>query len=312
MVIVFIVFLLSIYLLKLNRDRLLEVEIPNSDEETIIYEKHFALILEESYDLSQKTIYEGAKQKGEELSIYVENFGDYLPVSYTIKDKLKMAIASNVDGIILHADPDEEVHNQIKEATLKGIPVVTVLDDLPLSGRISYIGVNQHQLGKYYGNQIHEIIKDNNNTFTNIKILIDNKDNSPEILLSGIKESLHMGNLKIDLIPIDRQSAFSSEETMHDIILEQEDFAVIIVCLNATDTISAYQTIIDYNMVGQVEVIGYYDLDIILEAIDKDIIDSTIVIDTKQLGELSVETLNEYILSGMASEYIPVDISIVD
>ena len=64
-------------------------------------------------------------------------------------------------------------------------------------------------------------------------------------------------------------------------------------------------------MVGEVEIFGYYMSPIISAAIDKNIIRSSIVIDTEQLGIRSVKALNEYKESGYVSEMYLIDTLLV-
>ena len=69
--------------------------------------------------------------------------------------------------------------------------------------------------------------------------------------------------------------------------------------------------VVDYNKVGEVEIFGYYTSPTIESAIRKNVIRSTIVIDTNQMGRVSVEALNEYRESGYVSEFYLIDASLV-
>ncbi len=46
-----------------------------------------------------------------------------------------------------------------------------------------------------------------------------------------------------------------------------------------------YQALIDYNQVGNVKVIGFYYSDVILDAIDKEIISSAIALDMDEIAD---------------------------
>ena len=84
------------------------------------------------------------------------------------------------------------------------------------------------------------------------------------------------------------------------------------VCLTAIDTRCAYQAVVDYNKVGVIDIIGYYDSELILSAIQKDIIYSTMTIDAKQMGAYCVEALNEYMQTGQVSDYFSVDLYVIN
>lgn len=57
---------------------------------------------------------------------------------------------------------------------------------------------------------------------------------------------------------------------------------------------------------------GYYESDIILDAIAKNIIHSTIAIDTKQMGEKAIKALVDFNLKGRVNEYLSVNINVID
>ena len=73
-----------------------------------------------------------------------------------------------------------------------------------------------------------------------------------------------------------------------------------------------YQAVIDYNRVGKTNIIGYYDSDTILNAVQKEIIFSTISMDTAQMGKYCVNALNDYLDEGYVSDYYTVDTYVVD
>ncbi len=313
-IIVIIVLISIIYGMTYYRKNFLGDILENSNEGDQSYTKHVALILENVDSEFGESIYEGAKTQGEELGIYVENFGKALPFDYTLEERLKMAIASGVDGIIIQGNINENISEQIDYASKSEIPVVTILEDLPTSSRISFVGVNPHQLGKSYGNQILKAKDNQSNDIKSVLVLLDTneQDKGYDIIFSSIIESLSVSDVQVDAKMINRQSPFSVEEIIHDVIMVGKDAPDMIVCINPTDTITAYQILVDYNKVGEIGIIGYYNSEVIERAIKRNVIDSTIVINTRQIGEYSVETLSEYLDTGMVNEYISVDIDIVE
>lgn len=295
---------MTYYKIKIN-----DIGLENIEQDTS-YEKHYAFIIEEGENPFWDNVYKGAKEKGEQLNIYVEKFGITLPVSYNTKELLKMAIVANVDGIVVQANTDEDTKELINLAEKSGIPVVTVLEDSPQSDRTCFVGVNNYQLGKEYANQVLEIADENTKR---VVVLLDANSNdlSPDIILSGINDTLAGSNIEVMVTTIDRKSAFSSEEAVHDIVLNTESIPDVLICLNPTDTICAYQAVVDYNKVGDIKIIGYYNSENITQAIKKKIIYSTIVINTKEMGEYAVAALYEYENTKRVSEYISVDMDLI-
>ncbi len=78
------------------------------------------------------------------------------------------------------------------------------------------------------------------------------------------------------------------------------------------DTDAAYRSVVDYNQVGNIDILGYYQTEDILDAIDKQIIQSTITVDGEEVGRLCVLALLEYQEKGYVNGYFPVTTYVID
>ena len=94
------------------------------------YEKHYAMITDETEKEFWDSVYKAASLEGEERQIYVERFGSNLNHSYSKPELVQIAIDAAVDGIILEGDESQELTNVIDLAQERGIPVVTVKNAL--------------------------------------------------------------------------------------------------------------------------------------------------------------------------------------
>ncbi|TAH66822.1 MAG: sugar ABC transporter substrate-binding protein [Anaerolineaceae bacterium] len=269
------------------------------------YKYHYALISEEGDAPFWEAIYEGALDKGKELDIYVERIGSGLPSAYPLQDLMKMAIASKVDGIIIEPNGEEEIIQLINSADEAGIPVITVLNDEHNSKRKSFVGVNSYNQGQIYGKQVLEVTNEGKKKVT---VLLNADNAGMNVIYSNISEMVSGNGVQIKPVNVNTQSTFSSEEDIRNIIKDTQNPTEVLVCLTAIDTRCAYQAVVDYNKVGVIDIIGYYDSDLILSAIQKNIIHSTMTIDANQMGAYCVEALNEYMQNGQVSDYFSVDI----
>ncbi|MDD6328633.1 MAG: substrate-binding domain-containing protein [Eubacteriales bacterium] len=287
-----------------------------------IYDQYYVLIADDMRSVYWNAIYESAYNRGQELGIYVDFLGHNLLQDYSKEDKMRIAIASGVDGIILSAGESEELSVLIDEAIAKGIMVVTLQEDTPGSMRLSYIGVGNYNLGREYGKEIKKLAtnrllaSDYKQTIDyHVMILVDEeaKGSGIDILSSAITETATTDNIKVvtSFVSFDSSNSFLVEETIRDIFMQGSEPDVI-VCLSELSTACAYQTVVDYNKVGQVDILGYYSSDTILNAIDRGVISATMVIDTNQLGEYCVDALNEYHTLGNTSQYYSADITIIN
>lgn len=297
------------------------------------YERQYVLITNDIDDTFWDSVYEEMKSVGELSGAYVERLGRNLSMDYSKSDLMEIAIDSHVDGIILEADESDETTKLIYRANSEGIPVVTLMSDCIGSTRKSYVGISNYNLGSEYGNLIKTATKEirqrkskeaeqgDQSPIEPVKVLIlmdkNTIDTSQNIIYSAIQETLTKEGMDetqvtIQTVGISSDGAFSSEESIRDIFQNEEYQPNVIVCLNELNTTSVYQTIVDQNKVGQITIIGYYDSDTILRAVERNVIYATITVNTKQMGSYCVEALDEYLDTGYVSEYFSVDFTLID
>ncbi len=282
------------------------------------YEKHYIFITDNTEREFWDEVYAAAEHEGEKNSIYVERLADNLSAEYSTKDLLRMAVNSSVDGIIFCGQDDEETVDLINRAAEKGIAVACLRRDIDDSERQCFVGVNSYDLGLEYGKQIQEIMNLEEIQNPKICILVDDiaTESMQNLITLAIRDSIsevtEEALPEIELIGIDTSDAFSAEERIRDIFIDVQNLPDIMVCLNSIYTQCTYQAAVDYNRVGDVKILGYYSTDTILDAIEKQIIYSTVEVDTEEMGVQSVRALAEYEETGYASSYIPIKTWVID
>ncbi len=275
------------------------------------YQYHYVIISGESDEPFWDDVYEGALERGKEEDTYIEKIGSNLTIDYSPADLMEIAIASKVDGIIIEPNGDDTINTLINKADEAGIPVITVLKDAPNSKRKSFIGINSYNQGQAYSKQVLEVLEEGKR---NVTVLYDSKNNDSgqDIIYSNIAEAVRYRNVEVKSATVNAESTFSSEEDIRNLIMDQQNPTDVLVCLTAVDTLSAYRAVVDYNKVGQVDIIGYYDSDLILRAIEKRIIHSTMTINANMMGKLCVDALAEYKNTNRVSDYFSIDISVIN
>lgn len=280
-----------------------------------IYEKHYAFIVDDRSDTFWEAAYKSAKEEAAKYNIYLEQSGTNLAVNYTKNQLLEIAMYSEVDGVIIEGDDSNALRDLIDKVVEKGIPVITVLSDCSNSERQSFVGVNSYNMGQVYGEQVLKIAKDNK---ANILVLMNTDTNNTiqNIIYAGIRDTLNSdvhksSEFNLNAQAISNESTFGTEETVRDIFMNEDSIPDILICLDEVSTTSAYQAAVDYNKVGEINIIGCYTSDTILNAIDREVINSTISIDYNELGKYCIEALNEYKSTGHVSEYMSADISLI-
>ncbi len=291
------------------------------------YEHYFAMITSDSNSSFWKSVLAGAKQEAEETGNYLEVIGADLGDQYTEQEKMRIAIESGVDGIIVEADDSTSMRDLINEASDAGIPVVTAFGDCAGSIRKSYVGINSFNLGREYGRQVNEIAdnvflteKSKNGDIPGLRVLVlfnqKADDSGQNIVFSGIQEAVmtqskYADRITLEAKAINADGPFAAEESIRNVFMTESTTPDIIICLNELNTTCVYQTVVDRNLVGKINIIGYYNSQTILKGVERNVIYSTISVDTEQMGSLCVEALNEYIGSGYVSEYYSVDTNLI-
>ena len=296
------------------------------------YDQYYVMISSDRKSEFMQNVYKGAFEAGLKNGIYVDLLGDDLPGEYTKYDLMRIAIDSGVDGIIIDADESAQMTQLLAEAARENIPVVTLLDDNTQGVRCSYVGIGGYDIGREYGVQVADIIKTLRREYfmtaedakeediatIDVAVLVNSFEPSTgqNIIISGIRETIEQteqtgSKANVMLVPVDNSNAFSVEESIRDLFING-DVPRIIVCLDELSTVCVYQAVIDYNVVGEVNILGYYDSDTIINAINRGAVYCTVSVDTAQLGEYCVSALEEYNDFGATSQYFTADVTLIN
>lgn len=286
-------------------------------EKTNTYKYHYVMIINNLDSQFWNDVYESVREEAALNDAYVELKGRNQSSEYTAVDFMDMSIAAKVDGILLEYTGEALLDDRINQATEKGIPVVTLLNDAPTTNRKSYVGINSYQLGQEYGNQILKILPQNRKNIRVMMLLHDNSiDSNQSQIFNQINNrmvtSKETGDrIKVEEIIIPSGQAFESEEIVRNLFQNPKGPPDVIVCMDEVDTEAVYQAVIDYNCVGQTQVIGYYRSKATLDAVRKGTMAMTLCIDTSQMGKYSVQALKESIQDGRTNSFYSVDLQFV-
>ncbi len=294
------------------------------------YDRYYVMITDDIKSSFWQSVYSGALETAREKNVFVELLGANLSYDYTCEELMEIAVSSHVDGIMVYGGDPDRMTELINDAADKNIPVVTMYSDNPNSRRCSFVGVSGYNMGREYGRQVINVLgekrrlsysgttSDNDVELSvGITMLVDMKMPSYDqnVIMSGLKDSLTWEDsdtsYTIQTVAVDNSNPFSVEESIRDVFME-ENIPDILICLNELDTTCAYQAAIDYNKVGSVYILGYYDSDKIINAISRNVVYSSLAIDTKEMGSFCIDALEEFNESGNTSQYFTADITLID
>lgn len=270
---------------------------------------HFSVILNNKEEQYWKDIKKGIEEASLEFLSAVEiNFteddGEY-------EDTLKyidIAINSDVDGIITKGFSGAEFIKLIEKADNRGIPVITIDTDSPLSKRKVFVGTNGFEIGTKEG----KMLVDATEGTASVAFIQDMKkgENQNKTQIDGFKDAVKEKEIEIRVLENSSLDILSVKNIAQRIIVDYPEVNVI-VCSDANDTMGVAQVIVDYNKVGDVKIIGYDSLQEIFDYVEKGVIYGTVIPNPMMIGFESVKSTYEIMENGRTSSYVHTDVDIV-
>ncbi|GHT63563.1 hypothetical protein FACS1894110_01620 [Spirochaetia bacterium] len=290
-------FLISFYMIR-------NLYIRHSAEGNAPLNYHFSLYLPDNQNAFFTEIIRGAERAAAEanaaISIHSIDPG---------KNELEMAAYTGVDGVIVCPYLEDALARRQLEK-LGQIPVVIINHNIPNDQPWPFIGANNFDMGRRLGAETGKI------TDGPIRLALVYSDKAPGIY--GERELVEMGianalgdrleapilEYRTNLNPLDAEALLYR-------LLPRAGINTIIFT-DANDTLAAAQTLIDMNLVGQVQVIGFGDDPGILENIRKGVIAATVVTNPERIGYEAVRSLAALRSTGYTSTSIDTGIEIID
>lgn len=278
-----------------------------AEDQQTVYSRHYMFVSRAGNSYVSDRIYEEAKEYGKKKGVYVEQLDHFLDAGYDEADYLKMAVSMQVDGIILEGTAEDEVRHWVNQASEQGIPVVAILSDCPGSRRKSFIELGDYALGKEYGRVVVNIARTRE---PKVVLLMEQTEGENQIQ-TGIRETLKTEGSHLQ---VQFQTEYVGGETgirlpdkIRELLEEEENRPDILLCRNERDTQLVYQSVIDYDLEGEVQIIGSCVSEALMRAVQDGEVAALIDVDTGQVGMFCIDALDHYIENGSVNDYIVVD-----
>ncbi len=289
------------------------------NSEAVEYDAHYAFIVQGEDEDFWKGVYNAACDEAAKNNVYIEDLGASLGVNYSDTDLLRVAVNSKVDGIIYGGSTNDAAAELINRAVADDIGVVLLQNDMEASLRQCFVGVNNYELGQMYASQIKEIIDSEGvPTVQTVDVLVDEnmKEGYTNVITMAVEDYFtdnypEYPKPVLNIVGINTEDSFSVEEDIRQLFINGEELPDIMLCLSSIYTRAVYQAVVDQNRVGEVQIVGFFAGNSILEAINKQIVFSTISVDTREMGRDSVQALNELRQSGYTNSFMPVSTQVI-
>lgn len=277
------------------------------------YARHFLFVCDDGSEMWQE-VFQAAKAYAASSDAILEWAGDNAPVARTLAECIDIGISSKVDGIILVPDGSEEIRSAIRRASGAEIPVVNLVRDVDDSGRVSFVGVTSSRQGELIGEQVLSLAPGGEGR---VCLLADtaNSETASNLLFSQIARAVSGGenggsSLSVYMEKVDSRNDFEAEEIIRNVLLSETP-PDILICVNSVQTECVRSALVDYNMVEDVKVIGYYASAAVLSALRNDLLSAVITCSTEEIGEKAVTALDEYLDTGHVSDYFDISLTAV-
>lgn len=214
----------------------------------------------------------GWKWAGEKLGVKTTYVG---PAEYDLNAMIgafDQAIAKQPKGIVVFA-VEPSLIPSINKAVDAGIPVVTILGDLPNSKRLSFVGSHQYTLGFEGGKRLAEAIGGKGKVAV-LSIpgvqMFDDRETGYRAAFKEYKdiEVVQVGDTKADTV--------TAINTAKSIMLRHPDLAGF-ACTDSTGGIGSATAVEETGQVGKVKIVAMDRNSDILQKIDKGVITGTVV-----------------------------------
>jgi ribose transport system substrate-binding protein len=214
----------------------------------------------------------GWKWAGEKLGVKTTYVG---PAEYDLNAMVAafdQAIAKQPKGIVVFA-VEPSLIPSINKAVDAGIPVVTILGDLPKSKRLSFVGSHQYTLGYEGGRRLAEAVGGKGKiavlSLPGVQ-MFDDREAGYRAAFKEFKgiEVVQVGDTQADTV--------TAINTAKSIMLRHPDL-VGFACTDSTGGIGSATAVEETGQVGKVKIVSMDRNSDILQKIDKGVITGTVV-----------------------------------
>ena len=203
----------------------------------------------------------------------------------------------NADGIIVFIDSPDDTPQILTRSDAPAIPLITTGQFSPNLQQISYIGINNWQLGKKIADEAQSLLPDGGNIF----ILDDPESMSSSNLINSIQSALQ-DNQTITTIAIETIDRTFTLEGQNNIFI----------ALTEDETISSAQILSEGFDMDSYKLIGFGGNEVCQLYLQKGWIKKLVSLDTEKIGETAIRELFEYRTKGYANSYITADVIITN
>ena len=243
-----------------------------------------------------KEVYEGASR----ASAYFNSVIDlHIPQSQadteSLQNLLDYCSYLNADGIIVYVDSPDFKPNILTRSDSPSIPIITIGHFSPNFPQISFIGINNWELGKKLADETQDTLPNGGTVY----IINDTNTQNANNLISSIQSALQNNSLITSKV---------IEEIYPALSLNGQNN--IFISLTEDNTIRSAQLLSEQFDMDKYKFIGFGGNEVCQLYLQKGWITKLVSLDPQKIGQDALYELFEYRSKGNANSYISADVKI--
>ncbi len=267
---------------------------------------HFVALLPDSerdlfYLRARNGMAETAEKERAAIQVFEYRGGEG---SEAILRRLRLIADLSPDGAILSLPTGGIYDAEIAALAGRGVPVVTLENDLPSTKRRAHVGTNAFELGKLAG----KAVSDRFPRGARVALLLSMGQNgSPSrdaTFVMGFRQTERLyPAIRLESIRSGPNESAAGEEFVRDLLSASSSFDVAIFT-NARDAEGAAQALVEFGRVGKLAILAFDDTPEIRKLIETGVVAASLARNPERAGAAAVETLVALARNERTSAYV--------
>lgn len=273
-----------------------------SDTTIMLHERHMVLLTHGAEEPFWRTLKAGAEIAGDEEGMTVEviDLPPYDPDR--MLEAIDHAILANADALALQPIEDPRIAEALNRAVEKGLIILTFENDAFTLEGIPTVGSNSYNIGQ----SAAKLAIEASDGKAQVAILLNGKgledSRYKSLKLQGFIEQLaSQTDMSIAAIYTIDTGLFEADLITRKVLNEHPEVNLII-CTDEKRTPGVAQVIVENNAVGDIQIIGFGNMDQTMQYIEKGVIYGTICADGFEIGNAIVRTIKSLAVGNPVSE----------
>jgi|GEM_PF-5264013 len=239
---------------------------------------------------------ERKSQQEWDIAVQISERFPFMDSRQSVSRTVQMAMLAGLDGLIV-MPPDPEFGTEIENVAGGGLPVVTVGRNAGRTASHVFVGPDDFEIGSMVGQTMAVLA----GSPRSVGMLYSGKslaDANRSAVVQGLRSTL-ISSLGMDIAGIQPvESLYISATLAAEKLLRLHPDLDTVYCDTLPATLGMAQAVIDRNAVGKIRIVGTGMNARLEELLKERVVEASVVFDTREIAETSLDTMNELLHNG--------------